>query len=142
MNNIKLEIAAVTENISISRVVAAAFVAPLDPTVEEITEIKTSVSEAVTNAIIHGYREKPGEFVQINFLACDREVTIEICDSGVGIENIESAREPLFTTRPEMERSGMGFTVMDSFMDSVEVSSRPGEGTSVKLTKKIGGAQK
>ncbi|MCL1844812.1 MAG: anti-sigma F factor [Defluviitaleaceae bacterium] len=165
---IKLEISAFTENISISRVVAAAFVAPLDPTVEEVTEIKTAVSEAVTNAIIHGYARQgyaehrghaseathalesensenneagDNDFVQIIFSAENRVVTIEVRDSGVGIENIESAREPLFTTKPELERSGMGFSVMESFMDSVEISSLPGEGTSVVLTKKINGAQ-
>ncbi|MCL2355649.1 MAG: anti-sigma F factor [Defluviitaleaceae bacterium] len=140
MNKIRLEIAALTENISVSRVVAATFVAHLDPTVEEVTEIKTAVSEAVTNAIIHGYGENQNEFVQIVFSVEERVVIIEVCDKGVGIENIESAREPLFTTKPELERSGMGFTVMESFMDSVEVSSASGEGTSVKLTKKIGGS--
>lgn len=136
-NKVKLEIAALAENVSTARVVAAAFVAPLDPTVEEVTEIKTAVSEAVTNAIIHGYGENPEEFVQINFSAVDKLVTIKISDSGVGIENIDSAREPLFTTKPEMERSGLGFTVMESFMDSVEIFSGADEGTTVTLTKKI-----
>lgn len=140
MNKIKLEITARAENVSMARVVAAAFAAPLDATVGEVTDIQTAVSEAVTNAIIHGYGEKP-DIVTLEFREENREITIEISDSGVGIENIESAREPLFTTKPEMERSGLGFTVMESFMDSVEIFSRPGEGTTVKLTRKLGAAQ-
>jgi stage II sporulation protein AB (anti-sigma F factor) len=99
------------------------------------------VSEAVTNAIIHGYGEDENNVVILTLSAENKVITIEISDSGVGIENIESAREPLFTTKPEMERSGLGFTVMESFMDSVEVTSTQSEGTTVKLTKELAGAK-
>jgi stage II sporulation protein AB (anti-sigma F factor) len=135
-NKIKFEFAAISENASLARVVVAAFVTPLDPTVGELSDIKTAVSEAVTNAIIHGYGENEG-VVEIILSAEDRVVTIEISDKGTGIENIETAREPLFTTKPEMERSGLGFTVMEEFMDTVEVKSSPGEGTSVTLIRKL-----
>jgi len=138
-NKIKLEIAAVSENVAIARVIVAAFITPLDPTVDEISDMKTAVSEAVTNAIIHGYGDKNDAIVTITMQNEGRAVSIEISDSGVGIENIASAREPLFTTKPEMERSGLGFTVMESFMDTVEVLSHPNEGTTVKLTKKLSG---
>jgi len=143
MNNIKLEIAALSENVAMARVVAAQFIASLDPTVEEVTEIKTAVSEAVTNAIIHGYgnfddNDKSAPTVIISLSVSNREITIEVSDKGVGIENIESAREPLFTTKPEMERSGLGFTVMESFMNKVEIFSRPGEGTTIKMVKELG----
>jgi len=136
MNKIKLEIEAATENVSLARVMACAFVSVYDPTVAELSDIKTAVSEAVTNAVIHGYGEKNGT-VEIFLSENEREITIEICDKGAGIENIESAREPLFTTKPEMERSGLGFTVMEQFMDSVEIKSKIGEGTTVILTKKL-----
>ncbi|MCL1882144.1 MAG: anti-sigma F factor [Defluviitaleaceae bacterium] len=143
MNKAKLEISALTENVSLARVIAAAFASPFDPTVEEVTEIKTAVSEAVTNAIIHGYDSEndvlvqSSQTVEISLLEHNREITIIVTDKGKGIENIESAREPLFTTKPEMERSGLGFTVMEEFMTSIEVTSRPGEGTSIKLVKKL-----
>jgi stage II sporulation protein AB (anti-sigma F factor) len=134
-----LELLAKTENVSMARVVVSAFIAPLDPTVGEDTDSKTAVSEAVTNAIIHGYGDMPEKFVTLALSCENRTITIEIIDSGVGIENINSAREPLFTTKPEMERSGLGFTVMESFMDSVEVFSTHGEGTTVRMTKKLAG---
>jgi stage II sporulation protein AB (anti-sigma F factor) len=136
MNKVKLEMDACSENVAMARVVASAFVAPLDPSVDELTDIKTAVSEAVTNAIIHGYGDNGGT-VFLNFSEEDRVILIEISDNGIGIEDIDSAREPLFTTKPEMERSGLGFTVMESFMDTVEVISRSGEGTTVKLTKTL-----
>ena len=143
-----LEIEARSENVSLARVVATAFVTTLDPTISELSDIKTAVSEAVTNAIIHGYDE-PSDKDEINktdetvktvimHLSFEgKKVTIEVSDKGVGIENIESAREPLFTTKPEMERSGLGFTVMESFMDVVEVNSTPGVGTTVIMTKTL-----
>lgn len=141
-NKIKLEIAAKPENTSMARVVASAFAAALDATVDEVTEIKTAVSEAVTNAIIHGYASCGGaNTVTLIFSSRNREITVEVIDSGIGIENISSAREPLFTTKPEMERSGLGFTVMESFMDTVEISSQPQKGTTIKLTKKLGDRQ-
>jgi len=139
-NRIRLEIDARSENVSLARVVAATFITNLDPTVGEISDIKTAVSEAVTNAIIHGYNEGTG-IVVISLASCGREITIEISDSGVGIENIENAREPLFTTKPEMERSGLGFTVMESFMDEVHVVSTPGAGTTITMKKTLLGVQ-
>lgn len=139
-NKVRLELAALSENVSLARVMVAAFATPLDPNIGEVTDIQTAVSEAVTNAIIHGYGEANNlDIVAITLESNTREIKIEIADRGVGIENIGAAREPLFTTKPEMERSGLGFTVMESFMDSVEVTSCPGEGTIVKMSKKLSG---
>ena len=141
-NKMELNFLAKSENEAFARVAVAAFVAQLNPTLSDITEIKTAVSEAVTNAIIHGY-EANEENANANFtvnIKCrivDREVTIEISDSGGGIEDIEQAKEPLYTSKPEMERSGMGFTIMEEFMDGMEVVSEVGCGTSVKLWKKV-----
>ena len=118
-------------------VVGGGFVTKLDPTLEEISDIKTAVSEAVTNSIVHGDEGREGKVYMI-LGAKDNEVTIKIKDEGVGIENIHRAMEPLFTTKPELERSGMGFSFMEAFMDTVEVESKVGEGTSVKMTKTIG----
>jgi len=137
VNAIKVEMATIPENVSLARIVAAGFLAPLDPTVEEISDIKTAVSEAVTNAIIHGYEERDG-IVCMQLSSMEREIKIEISDTGIGIENVETVREPMFTTKPDLERSGLGFTVMETFMDSVEVSSIPGAGTTVIMTKKLG----
>jgi len=136
-NYIKIEMATIPENVSLARIVAAGFLAPLDPTVEEISDIKTAVSEAVTNAIIHGYEEREG-IVCMQLSSMEHEIKIEISDTGIGIENVETVREPMFTTKPDLERSGLGFTVMETFMDSVEVSSIPGAGTTVVMTKKLG----
>ena len=135
-NHVKLEIDARSENVSLARVVATAFITPLDPTVGEISDIKTAVSEAVTNAIIHGYGEHAGT-VNIGLSSTGRNIIIEVSDSGVGIENIANAREPLFTTKPEMERSGLGFTVMESFMDEVLISSTLGMGTKITMKKRL-----
>ena len=137
MNAIKVEMATMPENVSLARIVAAGFLAPLDPTVEEVSDIKTAVSEAVTNAIIHGYEERDG-IVCMQLSSFEREIKIEISDTGIGIENVETVREPMFTTKPDLERSGLGFTVMETFMDSVEVSSIPSAGTTVIMTKKLG----
>ena len=135
-NNVDVIFDAISENESFARVVAAAFVTRLDPTLEEISDIKTAVSEAVTNAIIHGYEEKIG-IVKLICKIAQNEVFIEISDSGKGIENIEEAKQPLFTTKSNLERSGMGFTIMESFMDNVEVDSVLGVGTKVTMSKKI-----
>ena len=108
----------------------------LDPTVDQISEIKTAVSEAVTNAIIHGYDEKDG-IVTMSGSIEDDTVTFTVSDDGVGIPDISRAREPLFTGKPEMERSGMGFTIMETFMDSIEVQSEVGKGTRITMTKKL-----
>lgn len=137
-NRMTVRFAALGVNESFARSVAAAFAAHLDPTLEELTEIKTGVSEAVSNSIIHGYREDPEGIVEMEcHVSDDRYVTLIVRDWGVGIEDVEKAREPMFTTgRPE-ERSGMGFTVMESFMDRVEVVSQAGEGTTVTMTKRL-----
>ncbi len=117
-----------------ARVVAAAFASQLDPTLEELADVKTAVSEAVTNAIIHGYENRIGT-IRLNCRLYKASIEIEVSDDGNGIEDVELARQPLYTSRPEMERSGMGFTVMESFMDRVEVFSEVGKGTRVVLHK-------
>jgi len=136
INEMKLEFPGKSANEAFARIVAAAFVSQLDPTLEELADIKTAVSEAVTNAIIHGYENKAG-IIGMNCRLYEDSVEIAVIDQGKGIENIEQARQPLYTSKPEMERSGMGFTVMESFMDSVEITSEPGKGTTVVMSKKI-----
>lgn len=136
-NRIRIFMQSRSVNESFARIAVSAFVAPLDPTVAELTDIKTAVSEAVTNAVIHGYEHAEGE-VAMTFTIEDSILTIEIADEGVGIEDIGTARTPLYTSKPDQERSGMGFTVMETFMDTVEVRSEKGRGTVVVMTKKIG----
>lgn len=137
-NEMQLSFSAVSENESFARTVAAAFVARLNPTVSEIMEIKTAVSEAVTNAIIHGYDNKgTDKLVKMNCRILGRELYIEVVDDGVGICDIAKAMEPLYTSKPEQERSGMGFAVMETFMDYVNVNSAPGLGTTVSMMKKL-----
>jgi stage II sporulation protein AB (anti-sigma F factor) len=136
-NSMEIIFDAKSENESFARVAAAAFITRLDPTVEEIADIKTAVSEAVTNCIVHGYDGCDGKIT----LKCsieDAVVTIEIHDDGVGIENIGQALQPLYTTKPEQERSGMGFSFMEAFMDELEVVSGKTGGTTVIMKKKIG----
>lgn len=132
----KLEFLSRSNNESFSRVVVAAFAAQLDPTLEEISDIKTAVSEAVTNSIIHGYEYKEG-LITIEATIDKNLIEIIVKDEGKGIDNIEQAMEPFFTSKPDLERSGMGFTVMETFMDSLQVESNEGKGTIVKMTKKI-----
>jgi stage II sporulation protein AB (anti-sigma F factor) len=137
-NEMHVEFSSVSQNESFARVTVAAFVAQLDPTMEELTEIKTVVSEAVTNAIIHGYNGEPNHKVHISCLLHeDGEVEITIRDHGIGIADIDEARQPLYTSKPDLERSGMGFTIIENFMDSVEVISKQGEGTSVHMKKQL-----
>lgn len=133
----ELRFSARSENESFARVTVASFVSQLDPTMEELTDIKTVVSEAVTNAIIHGYEENEEKMVYVRTELNGNEVTLVIQDEGQGIEDIERARQPLFTTKPELERSGMGFTIMENFMDSVEIVTAIGKGTTVILKKKL-----
>lgn len=135
-NEMKIEFLSKSNNEAFARISVAAFIAQLDPTLEEIADIKTAVSEAVTNSIIHGYEEKIG-IVKLNCKITKDEVFIEISDSGKGIENVEIAKQPLFTTKANLERSGMGFTIMESFMDDVQVESVLGIGTKVTMKKKI-----
>ena len=133
-NKIRIEFQSKSQNEGFARVAIASFISQLDPTIEEITD---AVSEAVTNAIIHGYEGKEEEIVAIEAEISGREVTISIIDKGIGIKNIEEAKEPLYTSRPDLERSGMGFTVMETFMDSMVVESEEGKGTIVTLKKKF-----
>ena len=124
-------------NESFARVSVAAFCTQLNPTLEEVTDVKTALSEAITNAIIHGYENEIHK-VSIRCRIEGQQMTVEVRDHGVGIENIEQAMTPLYTSKPELERSGMGFAFMEAFMDHVEVESEPGEGTTVRMKKTIG----
>lgn len=138
-NRVKMELEAIPQNEGFARVAVAAFVTPLNPTLEEIDDVKTAVSEAVTNAVIHAYEQKGGK-VEIT---CELErdlLHIEIRDWGKGIADIVKAMEPLYTSRPDLERSGMGFSFMEAFMDGLEVESVLGAGTVVRMEKKLGNA--
>ncbi len=135
-NYMKLEFLSKSSNESFARVVVAAFASQLDPTLEELSDIKTAVSEAVTNAIIHGYEYREG-IVIVESKITGEEIEIIVEDKGIGISNIEKAREPFYTSKPNLERSGMGFTVMETFMDSLEIESIKGEGTIVRMRKKF-----
>ena len=136
-NHMRLEFDSVSENEAFARVTVAAFVSQINPTLEEIADIKTAVSEAVTNAIIHGYEGQVHTVILTATLE-ERELELEVVDKGVGIADVEKAMEPMYTTRPELERSGMGFLFMEAFMDEVQVFSRPGEGTLVRMRKRLG----
>ncbi len=135
-NEMKLEFISKSSNEAFARIAVAAFASQLDPTIEELADIKTAVSEAVTNSIIHGYEKKQG-VVKISSWLKENEIIIEISDKGKGIENVDMAKEPLYTTKPNLERSGMGFTIMESFMDKMEVESVVGLGTKVTMSKII-----
>ena len=135
-NEMKLEFISKSNNEAFARIAVAAFVSSLDPTIEEISDIKTAVSEAVTNSIVHGYEDKIG-IIHITCKIINRKVFIEISDNGKGIENVELARQPLYTSKPNLERSGMGFTIMESFMDKLVVESVLGVGTKVTMEKEI-----
>ncbi len=135
-NEMKIEFLSKSNNEAFARIAVASFIAQLDPTLEEIADIKTAVSEAVTNSIIHGYEEKLG-IVKLTCKIKDNEIFIEIIDEGKGMENVEIAKQPLFTTKSNLERAGMGFTIMESFMDDVDVESSLGIGTKVSMKKKI-----
>ncbi|GAA0068871.1 anti-sigma F factor [Clostridium sardiniense] len=136
-NKISIEFLSKSQNEAFARVAVAAFVSQLDPTIEELTDVKTAVSEGVTNSIIHGYENREDGKVRIDASIKGDEIEIVIADFGRGIEDIEKAKEPLYTSRPDLERSGMGFTVMESFMDSLEVYSEKGKGTKVVIKKKF-----
>lgn len=136
-NEMKLEFLSKSSNEAFARIAVAAFASQLDPTIEEIADIKTAVSEAVTNSIIHAYPNRDG-IIKIHSKLYENEIEIEISDTGDGIENIEEAREPLYTTKGNLERSGMGFTIMESFMDNLNVESILGLGTKITMKKRIG----
>jgi len=140
-NEMQLQFSALSQNESFARVTVAAFIAQLDPTMDELTEIKTVVSEAVTNSIIHGYDNDPSGIVYITVKIENGFIDMTIKDKGMGISDIEEARQPLFTTKPELERSGMGFTIMENFMDDIEVHSEIGKGTEIRLRKQIAKSQ-
>ena len=135
-NKMKLTFLARSENESFARNAIAFFALQLNPSIAQITDIKTAVSEAVTNVIVHGYPSGEGEII-IETILNDNQIHINIFDTGVGIENISEALEPFYTTKPEDERSGMGFTIMKSFMDTVVVESEKGKGTRIYMTKKL-----
>ena len=140
-NEMNLEFISKSVNEAFARITVAAFASQLDPTIEELADIKTAVSEAVTNCIIHAYENRQG-IIKINAKLkmneeTSNEIIIEISDNGKGIENIDIAKEPLYTTKPNLERSGMGFTIMESFMNTMKVESIVGLGTKITLTKKI-----
>jgi len=135
-NEVSITMRAQSQNEAFARVAAASFVAPLDPLLNDLTDIKTAVSEAVTNAIIHGYENKEG-YVFLTFRRHGQVIYVTVTDEGVGIEDIKQAMTPLYTSKPELERSGMGFTVMQTFMDHIDVISAPGRGTTVEMYKTI-----
>ena len=135
-NEMKLEFTSKSNNEAFARITVAAFVSQLDPTIEELADIKTAVSEAVTNCIVHAYENGDG-IIKLTGKIFANTVEIEISDTGKGIENIELARKPLYTTKANLERSGMGFTIMESFMDEVEIESVLGLGTKVTMKKMI-----
>ena len=136
-NWMQLEFCAISENEQLARIAVVSFITPLNPTLEEMADVKTAVSEAVTNAIIHGYEENIGKV----YLRCRLDgdlLEVEVEDKGKGIEDIEQAMEPMYTSKPERDRSGMGFSFMEAFMDDLEVTSVPGAGTTVLMRKKLG----
>lgn len=136
-NEVKIQFLSKSENESFARMTVAALMANMDPTVEELADVKTAVSEAVTNSIIHGYSNANG-IVYMECVTDENTITITVKDNGKGIEDVKQAMEPMFTTNTDGERSGMGFTVMETFMDSISVDSIPGVGTKVTLVKQIG----
>ena len=136
-NEMKLEFLSKSNNEAFARIAVAAFASQIDPTIEELADIKTAVSEAVTNSIIHGYEDRDDGIITVECKIEDNVLNIEITDNGVGIEDIEVAKEPLYTTKPNLERSGMGFTIMDSFMDEMKIESIVGMGTKVTMKKTI-----
>ncbi len=139
-NEMRIEFAAVSDNEAFARTAVAAFITPLNPTLEEMSDVKTAVSEAVTNAIIHGYENKGSleDRIHMGCILRGDVLEVEIVDRGVGIADVGMAMEPLYTSRPDLERSGMGFAFMEAFMDNLEVCSDVGFGTSVRMYKKIG----
>lgn len=135
-NEMNLEFISKSSNEAFARITVAAFASQLDPTIDEIADIKTAVSEAVTNCIIHGYEDSQG-IIKIHCLIQDNTITIEVSDNGKGIEDINVAKEPLYTSKPNLERSGMGFTIMESFMNELKIESVLNLGTKITMKKTI-----
>lgn len=136
-NKMDIQFSALSQNESFARITVAAFIAQLDPTLDELTEIKTVVSEAVTNSIIHGYENDAEGIVYISVMIDGEDIELTIRDEGIGIDDVDEAIQPLYTTKPELERSGMGFTIMENFMDEMQVISHKGEGTIIRLKKHL-----
>lgn len=136
-NEMKLEFDSRSCNEGFARVAVASFMTQLNPTLEEVADVKTAISEAVTNCVVHGYEGEVNK-ITVECRIEDNEIFISVIDNGCGIENVEQAMEPLFTTKPDSERSGMGFAFMEAFMDEVRVESAEGAGTKVSMRKKIG----
>ena len=136
-NEMKIVFDSRPENEGLARVAVAAFCTQLNPTLEEVSDLKTAVSEAVTNCIIHAYEGKVQK-IEVRCRMQGRIIWVDVIDKGIGIENISKAMEPMFTTKPEKDRSGMGFTFMEAFMDEIRVESQPGKGTTVHMKKTIG----
>lgn len=137
-NEIRVDFPSLSVNEAFARMVISAFILPLDPTVEEMADVKTAVSEAVTNAIVHGYSKRCGTVRMHAFIYDDNTLRVDIIDNGCGIEDVTQARQPFYSTLSLEERSGMGFTIMESFMDRMEVISEPGHGTTVRMSKQLG----
>ena len=135
-NYLKAEFDAKGINEGLARIIASGFIMPLDPTIEQMADVKTAVSEAVTNSIIHGYENRDG-LVVLEFEIEERLLTVKVHDRGIGISDIAQARQPLYTSKPECDRSGMGFTVIESFMDTLHIISKHGDGTTVIMTKQF-----
>lgn len=142
INKFEMRLSALSENESFARSCVAAFCLPLDPSIDEINDVKTAVSEAVTNCIVHAYNGAPDKYIDMSVTAEEGgRLTVTISDSGCGIEDVEQALQPFYTTKSDEERSGMGFTIMKTFMDELLVTSQKGRGTQVSMTKYIRGAR-
>lgn len=135
-NEMSIRFDSYSVNEGFARVAVAAFLSDLDPTLDELADVKTAVSEAVTNSIIHGYDNRIGK-IYVSCIKQNQQIQIEVVDYGKGIEDVGKAKEPFYTTRPELERSGMGFAFMEAFMDELHVESEPGKGTVIKMKKVI-----
>jgi stage II sporulation protein AB (anti-sigma F factor) len=135
-NEVNIELESISNNEAFARMVTVAFLAPLDPTLDELSDIKTAVSEAVTNSIIHGYENSSGK-IYMNMQLEDNKFTVEIEDKGIGIKDVKKAMEPMYTTKEEDDRSGMGFCFMEAFMDELQVMSKPSIGTKIIMSKYI-----
>ena len=139
-NSMEIKFKALPENQAFARNVVASFILPLNPSINELEDIKTAVNEAVTNVVVHAYPEKPG-YITMKVTTHNNKIEINITDNGVGIQDIERALTPFYTSKPEQERSGMGFTVMESFTDRIRVTSKPGKGTNVIMYKRLTGKE-
>lgn len=133
----KLSFSSQSSNVSFARVTVASFISQLDPTIDELTEIKTVVSEAVTNSIIHGYNNEPNHLITITCEINNENVLLSVSDQGIGIDNIEEAKQPLYTSKPDLERTGMGLTIIETFMDSLEILSSTREGTTLNMKRQL-----